>query len=95
MSTDDCICLQTYTEDLVMLASQPQAEGGSVRIEGLTSPVVEGTIAAQPSAKRPVQKMCDQTSSREACEPGNIAWDASFMYVCVAPSQWKQTVLKD
>ena len=58
--------IKTYTEGLVILASQLQAEGGSVRVEGLTSPIVEGTIAAQPSAKRLVQKMCDQTSSREA-----------------------------
>ncbi|KNY21760.1 hypothetical protein [Methylobacterium sp. ARG-1] len=34
-------------------------------------------------------------SSREACTPGDHAWDAAFEYRCVAPNRWKRAALSD
>ncbi|MCJ2093310.1 hypothetical protein MKK67_12545 [Methylobacterium sp. J-072] len=34
-------------------------------------------------------------SSREACTPGDHAWDAAFEYRCVAPDRWKRAALSD
>ena len=95
---------QPYAAGLVVLGGQPQAEGGGVTIAGLTtaSPVIEGTIAAQAATFGSTVRMSGATiiarhtpaSASEACLEGQVAWDASYQYVCVATNKWKRAALE-
>ena len=95
---------QPFTAGLVVLAGQPETEGGGVMLVGLTTtnPVVEGTIAAQAATFGSTVRMSGATiiarhtptSSSEACLTGQVAWDESYHYVCVASGQWKRTALE-
>jgi hypothetical protein len=73
-------------------------------LAGLTTsdPVIEGTIAAQAATFGSTVRMSGATiiarhtpaSSSEACLAGQVAWDSSYHYVCVAANQWKRAALE-
>ncbi len=40
-----------------------------------------------------IEQSMTPTSSGEACNQGQIAWDTSYVYVCVAANTWKRSAL--
>ena len=90
---------QSFVEALVILEA---SRGGGVRITGWANPVIEGTMFAGAASFSSTVRHAGATiiaahtpaSSSEVCLAGQVAWDASFHYVCIAANVWKRTALE-
>ena len=62
---------------------------------GTTSPTVSGTglLHVVGNTVRPFTTTRTPASSSESCNTGEIAFDASYLYLCVASSTWKRVAL--
>jgi len=69
------------------IALQPQ--GGNVGI-GTTAPAAKLDVNADRIL---VESSHTPASSGESCTAGMIAWDATYVYVCVAANTWKRSAL--
>ena len=65
--------------------------GGAVGI-GTTTPTVSGTgkFHAAGNTVRPVDALRTPASAAEACNTGEIAFDAAYVYTCVAANTWRR-----
>ncbi|MCL6650554.1 MAG: hypothetical protein K6U89_19830 [Chloroflexi bacterium] len=62
---------------------------------GTTSPTVSGTglLHVASNTARPFDATRTPASSSEACNAGEIAFDAGYLYLCVASNTWKRVAL--
>jgi hypothetical protein len=77
--------------DLQIRALNPSS--GRVGI-GTTSPTVSGTgkLHVAGNTMR-LETPRTPSSSSEACNQGEISWDANYVYVCVAASTWRRSAI--
>jgi hypothetical protein len=71
--------------------------GGGLKIGGTAGSTDQPADSTVPldveAAKIRVRSSHTPASSSEACAQGTIAWDADYVYVCVATDTWKRTAL--
>jgi hypothetical protein len=62
---------------------------------GTTSPTISGTgrLHVSGNTARPFDATRTPASSSEACNAGEVVFDASYVYVCVATNTWKRADL--
>jgi hypothetical protein len=66
----------------------------SIRIDGTHTYGVDASGMKVNGGGSPfVAPLLTPPSSRTACKPGAIEWDASFIYVCTAADSWKRAAL--
>lgn len=66
-----------------------QRSSGNVGI-GTSEPTGKLDVAGD---RLRVRESFTPSSSASACNPGEMAWDESYMYVCTAKDQWKRSPL--
>jgi hypothetical protein len=71
--------------------------GGGLKIGGTAGSTDQPADSTVPldveAAKIRVRSSHTPASSSEACAQGTIAWDADYIYVCIATDTWKRTAL--
>jgi len=85
----------TVTNSYGLFVSAPTAGATNTGIynAGTLNQIAAATLGATTFTANPVFSVSSSPASNAAGTPGQVTWDASYVYICIASGNWKRAAL--